>query len=204
MLGSPTMGRVLRPLLHLATAITFYTTFRQFWSAEYAVRYSPDAAYVTLLAAYAGHREVRRWSQDPALAEERARRGELFVAAWWLFYFAALVAANHVSRYRLPESLYPLCLQVTGIFFGTLTSQQLFERKEIQTEKALGGAEAIEEKLLGAFTRSGKPLSRRELETQTGLSRSSLQRALSRLQLAGRLRWTGASLRDPQGRFELA
>jgi hypothetical protein len=89
------MGRVLRPLVTFATAISFYFHLRQFLSSAFALRYDPDIAYVALLAAYAGHREIRRWVQDPEVIQERARRGEFFVVLWWAFYYVTLTAANH-------------------------------------------------------------------------------------------------------------
>src|SRR5262245_44821044 len=77
------MGRILNPLVRLFTAISFYFHLRQFLSLTFIVRYDPDIAYIFLLTAYAGHRELRRWVNDPEVIEARARRGEPFVVFWW-------------------------------------------------------------------------------------------------------------------------
>jgi hypothetical protein len=134
------MGRVLRPLVLLASAIAFYFHLRQFIWPDFGLRYNPDEAYITLLAAYSGHRELKRWSQDPEVITQTGRRGELFVVFWWAFYFVTLAAANEVARYRLPDGLLSLCVQITAIFFGTLTSQHLFKGK--QGKEARVGEEA--------------------------------------------------------------
>src|SRR5437879_11974156 len=72
------MGRVLRPLANLATLVSAYLHARQFFFSDFVLRYNPEEAYVVILAAYAGHRELRRWSNDPQVITDTARRGENF------------------------------------------------------------------------------------------------------------------------------
>ena len=117
------MGRVLRPLANLATCISAYLHARQFFFPDFVLRFKPDEAYVVILAAYAGHRELRRWSNDPQIISDTARRGEYFVVGWWTACFIAVLIAYHTLRYRVPKGLESLCMQITAVFFGTLASQ---------------------------------------------------------------------------------
>ncbi len=196
------MGRVLRPLVNLATAISFYFHLRQFLSSAYVLRFDPDIAYVILLTAYAGHREIRRWSQDPEIIQERARRGELFVVGWWSFYFVTLTAANHVERYTVPEGLLSLCIQMTTIFFGTLASQQIYKgRRAVRPSEGFAEEASLEYQALEQIRRSPMPVQSGDLEIALGVSRSSIYRLTRQLLAKGQIEWTGAKENDPEGGF---
>ncbi len=195
------MGRVLRPLVNLFSAIAFYFHLRQFLSASFVLRYDPDVAYITLLTAYAGHRELRRWSQDPAIIQERARRGELFVVFWWAFYGVTLTAANHIATYSVPSGLLALCIQVTTIFFGTLTSQQLYKRKQNFGSAGGGemGAGSLQERILAMATKRTDPVSLREIEAELKVPRATAARAVSALIDQGKAKRVGHVGNDPEG-----
>ena len=194
------MGRVLNPLVRFFTAISFYFYLREFLSASYVMRYNVDPAYIVLLTAYAGLRELRRWVPDPEVIEERARRGELFVAFWWIFYAVTLVSANHLAAYRVPDGLFSLCVQVTTIFFGTLASQQIYKGRAVKAPKAEEG-QTLESRILAYIHQATVPVRRRELEDRFQTSRSVLQRILDRLESQGHIEWTGEGPTDPAGGF---
>lgn len=193
-------GRVLRPLVNFTTAVSFYFHLRQFLSAGFVVRYNPDIAYITILAAYAGHREVRRWVKDPDVIAERARRGELFVVGWWAFYYVTLVAANHVAFYQIPEGLLALCLQVTAVFFGTLTSQQVYKGRT-----ARGGEpnDTLENRIMEYLQKASEPVKSSQLQEQFGASKATIWRATEKLQAQGKVEWTGKNPTDPEGGFRV-
>ncbi len=193
------MGRVLRPLVNLATAISFYFHLRQFLSSAYVLRFDPDIAYVILLTAYAGHREIRRWSQDPEIIQERARRGELFVVGWWSYYFVTLTAANHVEHYTVPEGLLSLCIQMTTIFFGTLTSQQLYKRRAPSAAEEA----SLQIRVLEHLRKSKEPVKSSSLHTALGVSQPTLWRTMNKLKKADQVAWTGTSDTDPDGGFTI-
>lgn len=191
------MGRVLRPLVMLATGISVFFHLRQFLSGAFILRYNPDLAYVTLLAAYAGHKEVRRWVQDPEVIVERARRGEVFVIFWWLFYYVTLVAANQIAAYQVPDGLLVLSIEVTTIFFGTLASRQFYQRRQGRPTVIL----SLEDRILERLGQANEPVKSGELEAQFGVSRSTLYRALRSLEARGQAEWVGRSETDPEGGF---
>ncbi len=193
------MGQVLLPLVRLFTAISFYFHLRSFLSASYVLRYDPDIAYMILLTAYAGHRELRRWVQDPEVMQARARRGELFVVFWWAFYAVTLVAANHIASYRVPDGLLALCMQMTTIFFGTLTSQQLYKRR--RGEGLEDTSETLDHQLLEVLRLAKAPLRNEVLADRLGVSRSTVYRLTRRLLAAGKIEWTGQNENDPNGGF---
>lgn len=195
------MGRVLNPLVRFFTAISFYFHLRQFLSSSFIVRYDPDIAYIFLLTAYAGHRELRRWVNDPEVMGIRARRGELFVIFWWAFYAVTLVSANHFAFYRVPDDLLSLCIQVTTIFFGTLTSQQLYKRRRGRMEEPLVGGPTLEYQMLEHIRQAKEPVRPAELEERLDVSRSTVYRVTRRFLGAGMIEWTGRNDNDPEGGF---
>ena len=209
------MGRVLRPLANLATLVSAYLHARQFFFSDFVLRYNPDEAYVVILAAYAGHRELRRWSNDPQVITDTARRGEYFVVGWWTAYFIAVLIANHTLRYRVPEGLEFLCAQVTAIFFGTLASQHAYKgklRNQYVGERRIddpGGASGngkprrIEDRVLDCLKGASAPMSSSELEEVLEVSRSTILRAMARLEKEHKVRWVGRSDNDPDGGFQL-
>ena len=200
------MGRVLRPLVNFATAVSVYFHARQFFFPEIVQRYDADLAYVTLLTVYAGHREVRRWSNDPEVITKRARRGEYFVVGWWTAYFVALFIANHALRYRVPEGLLSLCVQITTIFFGTLTSQQIYKGRRLGAPGAglnARGGDPPENRILKRMERSETPLKRRDVEEELGVSRATAGRLLDRLEDKGLVEWAGENRTDQNGGFRL-
>jgi hypothetical protein len=194
-------GRVLRPLVNLFTAVAFYFHLRQFLSAVFVLRYDPNIAYIALLTAYAGHRELRRWVADPEIISERARRGELFVVFWWAFYLVALTAANHVASYRVPDGLLSLCMQVTAVFFGTLTSQQFYKRKAVSP--GAGNTIPLRERVLKTLGEAQAPMSTGDLAIALGASRSTVWRVVKELEDQGLAEWSGRSERDPDGGIRL-
>jgi hypothetical protein len=205
-LAQLTMGKVLLPLVNFATAISFYFHLRQFLSTSFLLRYDPDVAYMALLAAYAGHREIRRWSKDPAVMMERARRGGLFVVGWWAFYFVTLTAANHVARYQVPAGLLSLCLQVTAIFFGTLASQQIFKGRAVGRAMSDAGGESngsLEARILQQLTASKGPMSTGELEKALGVPKATIWRMVQALKERKKVEWSGRSESDPEGGFRI-
>lgn len=195
------MGRVLRPLVNLFTVISFYFHLRQFLSSVFILRYDPDIAYVALLTAYAGHRELRRWAADPEVIQERARRGELFVVFWWAFYALTLTAANHIATYQVPEGLLGLCIQVTTIFFGTLTSQQIYKRRRIQEPVGTNGSMPLEVRVLDYLRNAKEPVRSSQLQTAFNVSQPTIWRTLKQLTTEGKVEWTGTSENDPDGGF---
>jgi hypothetical protein len=197
------MGRVLNPLVRFFTAISFYFHLRQTVTPAFVLRYDPDVAYIFLLTAYAGHRELRRWSNDPEVMTQRARRGEAFVVFWWAFYGFAVVAANHLTRYRVPEGLLSLCIQVTTIFFGTLTSQQLYKRRLGRMDRVEADGETLDYQILEQIRGSKESVRPLDIETRCGASRSTVYRVTRRLVAAGKIEWTGRNENDPEGGFRL-
>ena len=209
------MGRVLRPLANLATLISAYLHARQFFFPNFGLRASPDEAYVVILVAYAGHRELRRWSKDPRVISDRARRGEYFVVGWWTAYFIAVLIANHTLRYQVPEGLESLCMQITAVFFGTLASQHIFKGRVRGrdlpghgTDGSGGIAEngqgrPLEDRILDYLKNTTGPVSSSVLEEAMDVSRSTILRAMARLEKERRVRWAGRSDNDPAGGFEL-
>jgi hypothetical protein len=198
------MGRILHPLALLATAISVYLHARQFFFPDFVLRYNPDEAYVVILAAYAGHRELRRWSNDPTVITQRARRGEFFVIGWWTAYFVAILIANHALRYRLPDGLFALCAQITAIFFGTLASQQVYRGKRSAASdvgRGTTGGSSLEDRILVHLKDASRPVMRRELEEILGVSRATVTRSLDDLEKQGKVVWAGESQNDPNGGF---
>ena len=209
------MGRVLRPLANLATVVSAYLHARQFFFPEFVLRYNPDEAYIVILAAYAGHRELRRWSNDPDVIAQSARRGEYFVVGWWTAFFIAVLIANHTLRYRVPDGLEVLCMQITAVFFGTLASQHAYKGKTrtptIGEHKADTGGDAgadaplarLEDRILDYLKAAPGRVSSSELEGEMDVSRSTILRAMARLENEKRVRWVGRNDKDPDGGFQL-
>jgi hypothetical protein len=195
-------GRVLRPLVNLFTAVAFYFHLRQFLSTTFVLRYDPNIAYIALLTAYAGHRELRRWVADPEIISERARRGELFVVFWWAFYIVALTAANHIASCRVPEGLLSLCMQITAIFFGTLTSQQFFKRKTVSAMSAVDKV-SLQERILKTLGEAQSPMSTGDLALALGASKATVWRAVKGLEDQSKVEWSGRSDSDPDGGIRL-
>jgi len=200
------MGRVLRPLANLATLVSAYLHARQFFFSDFVLRYNPDEAYVVILAAYAGHRELRRWSNDPQVITDTARRGEYFVVGWWTAYFIAVLIANHTLRYRVPEGLEFLCAQITAVFFGTLASQHAYKGKLRQNAGAASSGAPTrrpEDRILDYLQTAQGPMSSSDLEDAMDVSRSTILRAMARLQKVKKVQWVGRSDNDPDGGFQL-
>jgi len=195
-------GRVLRPMVNLFTVIAFYFHMRQFLSVDYVLRYDPDIAYIGLLTIYAGHREIRRWSKDPQVILERARRGELFVVFWWAFYAVTLTAANHVMTYQVPDGLLSLCFQMSTIFFGTLTSQQLFKSKTLKPGSPVGG-KTLKDRILQHLSTTKELRSTGDLASELGEAKVSVWREAKELEAEGKVEWSGRSDNDPEGGIRL-
>ena len=94
-----------------------------------------STVYLALLTAYAGNKEIGKWS-DPALEQTLPNRhGERFVAAWNVLFWGGMVlvtvahpiVSGHgvilVPELHVPHALLANYLTVIGVFFGTKISR---------------------------------------------------------------------------------
>lgn len=75
-------------------------------------------AYISLLTAYAGHKEINRWTTKPDKSGQRL--GEIFVYIWWAMVLLMFVLITLFPlKFQLPEQMMTICLGVLIIFFGS-------------------------------------------------------------------------------------
>ncbi len=141
--------------------------------------------YVALVTAYAGDKEVRRWT-GKALP---SRWGSVFIYVWFVFYAVAFTIQAINPTFKLPSELSKVCLQVLGIFFGSKISGKLYsmkqEAKDFETE--IGGRE---DRILALVTEKGR-VATGDAAKLLGLSNSTARRVLDRLEQAGKIKQEG-------------
>ena len=141
--------------------------------------------YVALVTAYAGDKEVRRWTGS-ALP---SRWGSVFIYIWFVFFAVAFTIQAINPTFKLPDDLSKVCLQVLGIFFGSKISGKLYsmkqEAKDFETEA--GGRE---DKILAVVTEKGA-ITVGDAAKLLGLSSSTARRVLDKLEQAGRIKQEG-------------
>jgi len=187
--GQPIVGSVLYGLSLFFTALVFAYTWAEFWMGGRAVfKTTFNGAYLVILGAYALEKEYRRWSspskQGPQ-ATPRSRKGQWFVVGWWVFYALAGVLSNHWSRFAMPKDLFSLCVQVTGIFFGSQASKMALARR--RGRPSAPEEEAGKEEAVLAYLSSHPGSSSEEIQDALGVSRAQLYRVLDGLIAQGRL-----------------
>jgi hypothetical protein len=96
--------------------------------------------YLALLGAYAGHKEIKRWTTtQPTLTYEENKfgRGELIVSGWIIFCAISISFWQMNIIPRLPNELFRTTLQVVGIIFGTYTSKGIYSRVKGKRVKSI-------------------------------------------------------------------
>ena len=141
--------------------------------------------YVALVTAYAGDKEVRRWTGS-ALP---SRWGSVFIYIWFVFFAVAFTIQAINPTFKLPHDLSKVCLQVLGIFFGSKISGKLYsmkqEGKDFETE--IGGRE---DKIL-AFVAEKEKVTTGDVAKLLGLSHSTTRAIMDRLEKDGKLKQEG-------------
>jgi len=134
--------------------------------------------YVALVTAYAGDKEVRRWTGS-ALP---SRWGSVFIYIWFVFFAVAFTIQAINPTFKLPEDLSKVCLQVLGIFFGSKISGKLYsmkqEGKDFETE--IGG---WEDKILALVAEKEK-VTTGDAAKLLGLSHSTTRAIMDKLSLS--------------------
>ncbi len=141
--------------------------------------------YVALVTAYAGDKEVRRWT-GKALP---SKWGSVFIYLWFVFFAVAFTIRSINATFTLPEDLSKVCLQVLGIFIGSKISGKLYaskqEGKDFETE--IGSRE---DKILAVVTEKGR-ITTGDAAKLLGLSHSTVRRIMDHLQQAGQIKQQG-------------
>ncbi len=141
--------------------------------------------YVALVTAYAGDKEVRRWT-GKALP---SKWGSVFIYLWFVFFAVAYTIQAINPTFKLPEDLSKICLQVLGIFFGSKISGKLYsmkqEGKDFETE--IGGRE---DRVLALATEKGK-VTTGDAAKLLGLSHPTARRIMDHLEQARKIRQEG-------------
>ena len=141
--------------------------------------------YVALVTAYAGDKEVRRWTGS-ALP---SRWGSVFIYIWFVFFAVAFTIQAINPTFKLPEDLSKVCLQVLGIFFGSKISGKLYsmkqEGKDFETE--IGG---WEDKILALVAEKEK-VTTGDAAKLLGLSHSTTRAIMDKLEHDGKLKQEG-------------
>lgn len=141
--------------------------------------------YVALVTAYAGDKEVRRWTGS-ALP---SRWGSVFIYLWFVFFAVAFTIQAINPTFKLPDDLSKVCLQVLGIFFGSKISGKLYsmkqEAKDFETE--IGGRE---DRILALVTEKGR-VATGDAAKLLGLSNPTARRILDKLEKDGKIKQEG-------------
>jgi hypothetical protein len=217
-------GDFLRGLVIIVTVGTFGTQF-----LECVTRGAFDASgglqlgYIGLLMAYAGQKEVRRWQLLKKLPPEealatmesaealKARKGEFYVALWWIFWTLAFVASKAWPVvFVVPKDLFKTCVEILSVFFGTTLSKELWktrQRRWTQPQGAnpdVGPVRAADHKAaLLAHVRAQGRITNQQAQELLGLSRMSVWRLLEELEREAVVVWDGSSRQDPDGAYRL-
>jgi len=123
-----TLRQALYPIVLLYTAAFLGLELREFLYQTTPRYFSPEM-YTGLLAAFAGERELRRWTGKP---DRYALSAEFVIYAWWLSYLAILLWINlrpGCTRH-MPADYPAICKQIIIIFFGAGTSKLFYGKKE--------------------------------------------------------------------------
>lgn len=103
--------------------------------------------------------------------------------------------------------LLPLCMGITTIFFGTLASQHLYKGTQLRATRgdsaSNGGGERTEDRILGYLSTASGPVASAQLEEALNVSRSTVLRAMARLEKQRKVEWVGKNENDPNGGFKL-
>jgi uncharacterized membrane protein len=141
--------------------------------------------YVALVTAYAGDKEVRRWT-GKALP---SKWGSVFIYVWFVFYAVAFTIQAINPTFKLPDDLSKVCLQVLGIFFGSKISGKLYsmkqEAKDFETE--IGGRE---DRILALVTEKGR-VATGDAAKLLGLSKPTARRIMDKLEHDGKIKQEG-------------
>lgn len=141
--------------------------------------------YVALVTAYAGDKEIRRWT-GKALP---SKWGSVFIYLWFVFFAVAFTIQTFNATFVLPEDLSKVCLQVLGIFFGTKISGKIYamrqEAKEFETE--LGGRE---ERVL-ALMEENERVTTGDVAKFLNLSKPTARRIMDKLEKDGKVKQEG-------------
>lgn len=141
--------------------------------------------YVALVTAYAGDKEVRRWT-GKALP---SRWGSVFIYLWFVFFAVAFTIQAINPTFKLPEDLSKICLQVLGIFFGSKISGKLYsmkqEAKDFETE--IGGRE---DRILALVAEKGR-VTTGDAAKLLSLSNPTARRIMDKLEKDGKIKQEG-------------
>ena len=141
--------------------------------------------YVALVTAYAGDKEVRRWT-GKALP---SKWGSVFIYLWFIFFAVAFTIQTFNSTFVLPGDLSKICLQVLGIFFGSKISGKIYamkhEAKDFETE--VGGRE---DRILALITEKGQ-VATGDVAKFLGLSKPTARRIMDKLEHDGKIKQEG-------------
>ena len=156
------------------------------WREAFTMPPGMMVIYVALVTAYAGDKEVRRWT-GKALP---SKWGSVFIYIWFVFFAVAYTIQAINSTFKVPEDLSKICLQVLGIFFGSKISGKLYsmkqEGKDFETE--IGGRE---DKVLALVTEKER-VTTGDAAKFLGLSTATARRILDGLEKQGKLKQEGA------------
>lgn len=142
--------------------------------------------YTALLAAYAGDKEIRRWTGTCL----PSRWGSIFVYAWFIFFGAAYTIRAIFPTFELPADLTKVCLQVLGVFFGTKASGKIYSLR--QGGKAASADIATgEEKVLQVLDERGR-ITNEDAQKILNASHTTAFRILKKLEDAGKIRQQGS------------
>jgi|GEM_PF-4689357 len=115
--------------------------------------------YTSLLTAYAGEKELRRWN---GLIEENAQggKGEYIVSLWFLFYTFCWLFTTFKPVYKIPAELATACISILTILFGSKASKRFYQgklRKRLSLPKSFDSPVASLSKSLLEETLAAEP-----------------------------------------------
>jgi len=174
---------VLSPLLFLYTLVYLGMMIGDFAARDkFDMPAGMMAVYITLLGAYAGDKEIRRWLGK----ELPPKMGSVFVYLWLIFFLTAFVIRSFVPSFIIPGDLTPVALQVLGVFFGSKASKKIYEIKTGKGEETA----SREEMILQRIRDKGK-VKRKEIMDALKLSDSSVGRILNEMERKKQIQQVG-------------
>jgi len=228
----PTPSKVIARLTHFVTFVIFGGFSIEFFSRGAIKPISQiSILYTSLLTAYAGEKEVRRWNS--LIPEEtRGGKGDYIVSLWFLFYIFCWAIASLKPVYKIPANLLTACLSVLTIFVGSKASKRFYQGKlrkgknlpkpflqgTIVTDPSPPLTSLTEEPLseetepvnnnnritliLDYLKKNGK-ITRENAAQILRVSKTTAWRLLRFLADQGKIKWVGKWDRDPEGYYVL-
>ena len=225
---------VVSRLTHFMTIVYFGGFFIEFFSRGAIKPISQmSIIYTSLLTAYAGEKELRRWN---GLIEQDAKggKGEYIVCLWFLFYTFCWFFSTFKPAYKIPIELPTACISVLSILFGSKASKRFYQGRlrkskniprfsELGLPTFLEGSRATEfpavvdpsgeeTELINdnsridtilEYLKKNGRITKEDAATTLGVSPTTAWRTLRTLSEQGKVKWVGKWKNDREGYYIL-